>query len=281
MFSDKTEAQSFAVKVLTSHLKQGRLAHTYLFSGEEKSGKEDLALAFACAVNCEAGRFFKSCECLSCSKTERGIHPDVQWVEKEDDDKFIKIEKVREVIEKAYLKPLEGKWKVFLVKEADVLKMEAANAFLKTLEEPPAHTLFVLLVESRMHLLETIQSRAFEVRLRPLAGAAGDEIERFNDLISRYADGGWDDFLKSYLEKPREDFKKTLLLLHAYLSESLRRKSLSETAGSADLKKWTGAFDSLMEAKEALDDNANQKLTLTRLSMRLGHMVPLTEAVLL
>lgn len=280
MFSDKTEAQEFAVRVLGGHLKQGRLAHTYLFSGEGQSGKEDLALAFACAVNCEAGRYFKSCECLSCSKTERGIHPDVQWVGEDADAKSIKIEDVRGVIEKAYLKPLEGKWKVFLVKDADRLTLDAANAFLKTLEEPPAHTIFVLLVESRMHLLETIQSRAFEIRLRPLKGYQGDEIERLGDLLSRYPDGVWDDFLKGYLEKPREDFKKTLVLLLSYLSESLKRKSSDESAAAADLKGWIGAFDSVMEAKEALDDNANQKLTLTRLSVRLGNSIPLDKVVL-
>ncbi len=279
MFSDKTEAQSFAVKVLSAHLKQGRLAHTYLLSGERESGKEDLATAFACAVNCEAGRYFKACECLSCSKIERGIHPDVQWAGEDEDVKSIKIEEVRGMIEQAYLKPIEGKWKVFMVKGADRLTTDAANAFLKTLEEPPANTIFVLLVESRMHLLETIQSRSFEVRLRPLKGAGGDELERFGDLFSRYGGGLWDDFLKGYQEKPREELKKTLIQLLSYLSESLKRRSAGEQSVLADLTGWLGAFDSLMDAKEALDDNANQKLVLTRLGMRLGRSMPLERVV--
>jgi DNA polymerase-3 subunit delta' len=167
-----------------------------------------------------------------------------------------------------------------MVKGADRLTVDAANAFLKTLEEPPAHTIFLLLAESPMHLLETIQSRAFEIRLRPLKGHSAEDADRFGDLLSRYGNGLWDDFLKSYHEKPREELKKTLVMLLAYLSDVLKRQSSGDPSKITDLCGWLGALDSVMEAKEALDDNANQKLALTRLGMRLEKSISLAQAVL-
>ncbi|MDD5218921.1 MAG: DNA polymerase III subunit delta, partial [Candidatus Omnitrophica bacterium] len=167
MIWDKIETQPFVTGILKTHVETGRLAATYILSGDVQSGKEEMAQALACALNCEEKKSFESCACASCMKILNGNHPDVRWLGKaEERARSIKIEEVRDMLNWVYLKPYEGEWKVFIVTEADRLTLEAANALLKTLEEPPARTIFCLLVENRSNLLETIQSRSFKLKLR-------------------------------------------------------------------------------------------------------------------
>jgi DNA polymerase III delta prime subunit len=275
VLSEKTRRQDFARYVLTNHLKNGRLAHTYLLTGQKESGKEDVALDFARALNCEKKNFFSDCDCLSCSKIFRDCHPDVFWSGKDKAQRSIKIEEVRELINAATLRPFEGNWKVFGIFAAEKMTGEAANAFLKTLEEPPAHTVFLLLVETKSYLLETIQSRAFEIRLKPLGDGetAGEERDWIHKMLLSYAD--WDDFLKGYHEKPREDLKAMLGGLSVYLADRLARVHGADLRPETALSSWLEAVDRVIETKEALDENANQKLALTRLAMRLGKMLPM------
>ena len=108
MYSDKIEAQGFAVRVLRSHIQKQRLSHAYLFTGEKNSGKEDLAQALAAAVNCEKERSFRECECKSCGKIEAGNHPDVRGLGKDPKIRSIKIEEVRDTLSAASLKTYEG-----------------------------------------------------------------------------------------------------------------------------------------------------------------------------
>lgn len=274
MLSDKTRRQDFVRYVLGSHLKHSRLAHTYLLTGEAGSGKEDVAMDFACALNCEQQNYFKDCECLSCSKTRRGLHPDIQWVGQDLEVRSIKIEEVREVIHAAAMRPYEGKWKVFILVRAERMTTEASNAFLKTLEEPPEHTIFMLLVETKAYLLETIQSRSFEIRMKPLDGTetAAEDADRVRSLLAMAGD--WDDYLRAYQEKPREELKGILGALIICLSDTLRRKVCRESPDSVPVREWVDAMDTVIETRDALDENANQKLALTRLAMKLGKIMP-------
>src|SRR5438094_110690 len=127
MFSEKIEAQDFAVRVLKSHIQKNRLAHTYLITGEKESGKGDLALAFAVALNCEAEQYFEPCSCNSCRKSEAGNHPDLHLLGQDLKIKTLKIEEVRNVIAGASLKPYEGKYKVFVLFDAGRLSQDASN----------------------------------------------------------------------------------------------------------------------------------------------------------
>ena len=269
MLSEAVKAQDFAVRVLKGHLQKGRLAHTYLLTGEPGAGKEALALVFARALNCERGRFFEDCDCLSCRKTAASNHPDVVWLGRDPKVRSIKIEEVRAVMNTAALKPYEGKWKVFIFTDADRLTPDASNALLKTLEEPPAHTLFVLLVESKAHLLETIQSRSFEIRLRPDA-SAGDEEDTGAPGVSRRT---WEDFFEEYQSTPRDEIQQMLDGLMGYFRAWIQN-------GSAQIPSETfvRAMDFVYETKEALDANANQKLALTRLAMQLRKILPPSKA---
>jgi DNA polymerase III subunit delta' len=163
--------QDSAVRFLTNALEQGTVAHAYLFSGSDGVGKRLLARRFAQALNCEhQGRNYalSACSCASCQKIEREIHPDIMWVGLDEEENSIKIETIRNLASSIYLRPFEGNRKVIIINKAERMTEEAANAFLKTLEEPPASTNIVLLAEQPSQLFSTILSRVVEVKLYPL-----------------------------------------------------------------------------------------------------------------
>ena len=153
-------------------LKNQRLGHAYLFTGPAGVGKVETALAVARLVNClDSGA--EDCSCQSCTKIRSGNHPDVLVLAKPDDKNDIIIEQVREeIIPKFSMRALEGRYKVLIVKEADLMNARAANAFLKTLEEPTQHSLIILTTAVPGRLLRTITSRCHEVRFFPLGHTA-------------------------------------------------------------------------------------------------------------
>ena len=151
--------QSRAVRLLQRGLTTGRIAHAYLFTGPEGIGKRTAALALAQALNCQRGDGLDDgCgACQSCRKIARGLHPDVQVIEPAG--ATLKIEQVRALEADAALGPYEAKRKVFILDSAEKMTEQAANALLKTLEEPPGRTVFVLLTTTPSALPSTIVSR--------------------------------------------------------------------------------------------------------------------------
>ena len=257
MFSEKIEAQDFAVRLLKSHIQKKRLAHTYLFTGQKQSGKEEAAIAFARALNCQKERYFESCNCDSYRKAEAGNHPDLHILGEDLKVKTLKIEEVRNVIAGAALKPYEAKYKVFVLLEAGRLSPEASSAFLKTLEEPPEHTVFILTVETKARLLDTIKSRGFEVRFRPL-GVDGSEVD---EIVSGIRGKRWEDYFEELNKSPKDELRGTL----AGLMEHFRKRM--ESPVIEDPYPYVRALDYLLDAQGSLDENANQKLLLSRLAM--------------
>jgi DNA polymerase-3 subunit delta' len=163
--------QERAVSLLRRAWVGERLAQAYCFHGPAGAGKRRTALALAQAVNCLAektggagGAIQDACgACLACRKIASGIHPDVTLVRPEDKT-VITIDQIRTVAMRASLHPYEGKSKVFILDPADLLQEPAANALLKTLEEPTQRTLFVLVTASPDALLPTLLSRCQGVR---------------------------------------------------------------------------------------------------------------------
>lgn len=262
MLSEKIRKQDFAVKILKTHESKERLAHAYLLTGEKSAGKEDLAMAFAKALNCESGHLYEDCACGSCHKIETGQHPDVKWAGMEEKTRSIKIEEMRDWVGQASLKPYEGKYKVFILANADKLTADASNAILKTLEEPPPRTVFILTTESRFAVLETILSRCFEIRLKPGTTEAAENA--VTDLSRQMGGRPWTDFLDDFSGKPREDVKRSLDGLMEVFRRQMQKTPVAEFLKGIDL---------LLETKEALEANANQKLALSRLAMRLGKIL--------
>lgn len=146
-----------------------------MLSGDSGIGKRLAALNFAKALNCQTPVDSDACDhCVSCRKIEGEIHPDVTTLLPENDE--LKIETIRRAEEILSLRPYEGKKKVLIVDDADKMNISAANAFLKTLEEPPDDSIIVLVSASPDRLPDTIRSRCMHVRFRPLSHEAFERV---------------------------------------------------------------------------------------------------------
>ena len=158
--------QDRAVALLQRSLETGSISHAYMFIGPSHSGKMTMALDLARALNCEGAE--KPCgQCEPCRKITDLKHADVQVVGIAADDPSteskskteISIEQIRQIQHTASLPPFEGKYRIYIVENAELLSVEAANALLKTLEEPESKIVFVLLVTDSGLLPETVVSR--------------------------------------------------------------------------------------------------------------------------
>ena len=169
----RIHGQDHLTAALDRSLKQEQLAHAYLLVGPPQIGKGTLATQMAQAVNCleddrPCGR------CNQCQRIERGIHPDVQVIVPTKDEHTgrahieVGIDQVRAMERAASLGAYEGRCRVFIFDGVAKLSLEAANALLKTLEEPPPHVLLLLLASQEEGLLSTICSRCQRLELRPL-----------------------------------------------------------------------------------------------------------------
>ncbi len=158
-------------KWLRSAISAQRLAGGYLFMGPDGIGKAGVALEFAAAQRCGAGLGWSCGECGECKRVLKGIHPSVKSFAKPPDKTAFPVELVREIVDEASVKALEPGRRVFIVADADRFNDSSANAFLKTLEEPPKDLSFVLLANNAAQVLPTILSRCQPVRLAPLDDA--------------------------------------------------------------------------------------------------------------
>ena len=187
-----TIGQDHLLKQMDAGLRSGRLAHAYLLAGPPQVGKMTLAVDLAAAVNCavlsgkQAGSMFGDptdirgpCgRCEPCIRIRRGVFADLKIVEVGGDPRVatrISIEQVREAESFLAVTPVEGSWKVVIFDGAETLaagQSEPANALLKTLEEPPAQVLLLLLTTNEDAILPTIRSRCRTLTLRPMPGDA-------------------------------------------------------------------------------------------------------------
>jgi DNA polymerase-3 subunit delta' len=161
-------AQGRALAVLKAALTQGRVAHAYLFTGPDGVGKSMAATWFAGALFC-AGEGVEPCgECPGCRKTLGGMHADLHRLETEGAGRRVRIDAVRLVTKALHMAAYEGGYRVVIIREADRLNEESANALLKTLEEPPERTVIVLVTSLPAVLPDTIRSRCQLTRFVPL-----------------------------------------------------------------------------------------------------------------
>jgi DNA polymerase-3 subunit delta' len=159
-----------SIALLQAAVTHERLAHAYLFHGENAIGKRLTAIRLAQALNCEQSSEadnLDSCgACRSCQQIEARTHPDFFVIEpdQEQTTQQIKIEQVREIEHQIMYRPLIGQRKICLIDETDRMTIGAANALLKTLEEPPAHSLFLVISSRPAALPATIRSRCQALR---------------------------------------------------------------------------------------------------------------------
>jgi DNA polymerase-3 subunit delta' len=211
-FADFPE-QEQVVQLLQRSLERGRLAHAYLFTGSRLEELEAVACTLAKTLNCQqpqrspAGGVALDCcdACLSCRKIGEGTHADVQWVRPESKSRIIKIDQIAErassnrpLLTTINLKPTEAEFKIGVIVAAERMTEEAANAFLKTLEEPPEKSILILLSSEPQRLPETIVSRCLRLNFaddgrRPFSPDQLSVIQSFSEtaaepqgLLGRY-----------------------------------------------------------------------------------------------
>ncbi len=144
-----------------------RELHTCILSGPEGIGKKTAALLLAQAMICNGGAKRPCGACAACRKVEKQIHPDIIFCQPDKKTGY-STEHAREIRKDIYIMPNEGKKKIYIFEEADLLLPPAQNALLKVLEEPPAYGVILLLCRQPSKLLETVRSRCVELRLAPV-----------------------------------------------------------------------------------------------------------------
>ena len=198
--------QSHITTILQNQIGTGKTAHAYLFCGTRGTGKTSTAKILARAVNCLSPKNGEPCgECEACQRSLREACPDITEIDAASNNG---VDDIRSLIERAHYAPLELTHRVFIVDEAHMLSNSAFNALLKTLEEPPAHVMFILATTEPQKLPATIISRCqrfdfhrlsvadIEQNLRSVLSRAGASIDEEGLLlIARTADGGMRDAL--------------------------------------------------------------------------------------
>lgn len=198
---DEVVGQEHITRILQNAVRLGRVAHAYLFSGPRGTGKTTIARLLAKSVNCEKNKDGKPCNtCETCNTLASGHSLDLVEI---DAASSRGIDEIRELREAVRLSPARAKYKVYIIDEVHMLTKEAFNALLKTLEEPPAHAIFILATTELEKVPETIVSRCqhFEFKKIP-AAAIVEKLERVVkaegikaepaalELLAFFADGG-------------------------------------------------------------------------------------------
>jgi DNA polymerase III subunit delta' len=248
-----------SVQLLQRSLQQARLGHAYLFTAHTPAPLESVARTLAKTLNCEGPPHpdpnqprADSCDhCSSCRRIDADQHPDVLWVRPESKLRVITISQIRDILHAVNLKPAEARWKVTVIVGADRLNVQAANALLKTLEEPPPRSILLLLSTEPQRLLETILSRCLRLNFTSTASQslspelqawithfAATAAEPQTSLIGRYQLLGQ---LLQRLAETRES-----------VQQSLTDRSPFTTRGDVDpaLKdKWEDELNAVIEAE--------------------------------
>lgn len=202
--------QEYIIKTLVNAIRNKKIAHAYLFAGPRGTGKTTIAKLFAKAINCDHFQGESCDNCPNCRAYLEGNHPDIIELDAASNNG---VENVREIIEQVPYAPLLGKYKVYIIDEVHMLSASAFNALLKTLEEPPAHVIFILATTDPQKVIPTVLSRCqrynfskistYEIRKRTCEILKAENIpyeEKAVEEIARMAEGGMRDAL-SILEQ--------------------------------------------------------------------------------
>ena len=226
----------WAVETLKRGLASNTISHAYLFTGLPGVGKTSLAKVLAKMLLCQAEEDPRPCDtCRACQMVDRGQHPDLHMIASERVGDSLKIDQIRDVQHQLSLTPMEGAWRVAILRRFQEATPSAANALLKTLEEPPGHVVMIVLATDADQLLSTIVSRCQHIHLNPLAKDVIKQalIKRWQvdpqqaELLAHLAGGrlGWavtalND--KSRLEMRAQRLEDLQHLIHASATELLQ-----------------------------------------------------------
>lgn len=202
---DEVVGQTHIIQTLKNAIVQNRIAHAYLFCGPRGTGKTSIAKIFAKTLNCTNSQDAPCGICENCKMAANGSHPDIIEIDAASNNG---IDEVRNLIDKVKYAPMQGKYKIYIIDEVHMMTSGAFNALLKTIEEPPAHVIFIFATTEPNKVLPTIISRCqrfdfnkvsvndIKYRLSVVCKNEGIEIDQDGlTLIAQLADGGMRDAL--------------------------------------------------------------------------------------
>ena len=275
-FEDMVGQQAI-IRTLRNAISKDRIAHAYLFSGPRGTGKTSTAKIFARMLECEKDPLHPCGECPSCQMALQGNHPDIIEIDAASNNG---VDEVRSLIDRVKYAPMEGKYKVYIIDEVHMMTTGAFNALLKTIEEPPAHVIFILATTEPNKVLPTILSRCQRFDFSRVSQS--DIVKRLEtitekeditidpealNLIARLADGGMRDSL-SILDQcvayepdhikaedvraiygivTREDIAEIFDSLYHERVDELISKINSIAEEGMDLKRFTADFIRLLK----------------------------------
>jgi len=228
------------ISLLQRAIVSNRIANGYLFTGPESAGKRYIALNFVKALNCKNPLYddngLPDCcdKCISCIKINNDSHPDVKIIDQDGDS--IKIEQIKELIEKSQFMPTAGRWQSIIIDDAETMTTEAANCLLKLLEEPPDYMTFILISSNMFLLLPTIVSRCQIHRFELLPADTIREIleTRYrispekSSLYASISNGKIERALRLFQKKGFEEFRENLINMLRGKSENYIWKVITE-----------------------------------------------------
>ena len=291
MALETIEGQPRPVALLRRALESGRVAHAYAFIGPPGSGRTTTALAFAQALLCETGA---GCgRCRACRLAAERKHPDLHVIVPTPPEsnpkgaRALRIGAIRELGRQAALRPAMGRQKVFILDDAERMTGEAPQAVLKTLEEPPAETVLILILPRTRAMPATVISRCQLVRFAPREDDQAGVRDEALALLAEVRDKGVDALFRrsQTFDRDRERAERVVDALWLFARDLLVAKSggsasLLVNAGHAEsiareAERWTldgilAAIDTCREAREALAVNVTPRLTIEIVAGRLA-----------
>lgn len=256
---DEIVGQKPVVKVLKNQLKTGQIGHAYLFCGMRGTGKTSTARVFAKALNCEKGPTDNPCGvCRNCLAFQNGSFMDIVEM---DAASHRGIDDIRDLREKVNFPPSQGRYRVYIIDEVHMLTQEAFNALLKTLEEPPKHTVFILCTTEPNKLPATILSRCMRFDFKRVS--LGDIAEH----------------LKRVSQKQGLEVEERALKLIARHSQGSIRDSLSLLDKAAGIGSEVITYEDVLEIFGAVEDEVFIRIAMAAKEGNPGEVLTILEGI--
>lgn len=287
---DEVVGQTHIIQTLKNAIVQNRIAHAYLFCGPRGTGKTSIAKIFAKTLNCTNSQDAPCGVCENCKMAANGSHPDIIEIDAASNNG---VDEVRNLIDKVKYAPMQGKYKIYIIDEVHMMTSGAFNALLKTIEEPPAHVIFIFATTEPNKVLPTIISRCqrfdfnkvsmhdIKYRLSVVCKNEGIEIDENGlTLIAQLADGGMrdalsildqcvaycsshidvDDIRKIYGVVTSEDIGKLFYSVYKKDVDSFVKDIQKYSDMGMDIKRLTADFIHMLKDSLILDYSENSTL---------------------